>query len=551
MRKLGIERLNVWLFEKPVRNSFLVTGLFFCCFFLIFHPRFDTNDDVRQAMIASGVGITDSPDAHILFPHIYLGELLSTAYSTLPTIPWYGFMLYAALFVGVWMAVYVLLKKRKKPWPWLLWAILPLSINIQYTGVAFMLTMGGVFAGMSLLGAQKKDRTISWQLLFPLALLFASLIRWEAFLLAFGLMGITVFLNRTERQRGGELIFYAGVMVLALGFLLHGVHNHHYDNEPGWQDFRSHNALRGEITDYNHIPFNEKTASLYEEIGWTESAFQLYQSWFLADEQVHSLEKLEELNASKKWIWRFDSARLYNRLRTLPSQNLFAGLLLIPLLFGFFHLDKKHKRTFLYLFACASSILLYLAFSQWLHNRISLPVMAFLLFWVSLHQEKKWGKGIQIALISFSLLYFSAYCYRDFQEKKRMEAAEESIALLNQNDPKLLAIWADSFPYEYIMRPFQENRKLLEEMSLLPLGMTVYTPFFEKKMKAHGFLDIHTALQDSNTLLVARPDLLPDYQVFMKEYYGKEISFQEVISQEEITLFIWKINFPNKNTSLP
>lgn len=539
-----------WLYKQPGRNAFLVTLLFFVLFFLIFHPRFDTNDDVRQAMIVSGIGITDQPDAHFLFPHIYLGEVLSAAYTQLPTIPWYGLMMYLGLFAGIWMLVWVLLKKKKSPWLWLLWAGLPLSLNIQYTGVAFLLTMGGIIAGTVLIKGSQRKRTDLWQLFFPIAMLVASLIRWEAFLLASGLVGVSLFLNRRERQRGGELVFYAGVLVLVVGFLLHGVHNHHYDHEEGWEDFRRNNALRGEITDYNHIPFNDKTATLYEDIGWTESAFQLYQSWFLADQEVHSIEKLQQLNSAKKWQWRFDSERLYQRLISIPSQNLFAGLLLLPLLFGFVGLEKQRKKIFLYLFGIAASLLLYLAFSQWLHNRISLPVMAFLLFWLNLHQEKKLTKWLQMSLISLSILYLSAYLYRDYREAQRMTTAENQLQQLAAED-KLITIWADSFPYEYVFRPFSENREMHKEMSLLPLGMTVYTPFFEEKMKSHGFTDIHVALQDSNTVLVARPKLLEAYEEFMRKYYGKEVSFEEVIRDEETQLYGWEVILTVNDTSLP
>lgn len=541
MRKLGNDWLDTWLFEKPLRHALLVTTGFFVLFFLVFHPRFDTNDDVRQAMIASGVGITDHPDPHILFPHIYLGEFLSTAYSQLPTIPWYGLMLFASLFVGVWFLVYALAKKRKSPWLWLLWAALPLSLNIQYTGVAFLLSIGSIFAGLSLIESAEKQKRYPWQLAFPVLLIFASLIRWEAFLLAFGLLGLAVFLNRTERLRGGEMVFYAGFVALAIGFLLHEAHKYHYDEETGWENFRTHNSLRGEITDYDHIPYSEKTATLYEEVGWTQSAFDLYQSWFLADQEIHAIDKVAKLNAVKKWSWRLDQDRLAKRIKAIPGQNLFAGLLLIPILFGFFRLDKRHKRFFLILLGFSVSLLLYLAFSQWLHNRVSLPVMAFLLFWVSLHQEKKPKAWINIVLIAFSALYLGAYAYRDSQEHQRMKLAEKEITNLASNENQLVAIWADSFPYEYVFRPFQENWNRLKKLSLLPLGMTVYTPFFEQKMQAYEFPDIHTALQDSNTVLIARPELLPAYQAFMKEYYGKQLSFTEMRSSPEIQFFVWKI----------
>lgn len=540
MRGFEDERINRWLFERPGRNSLLVSCVFFVFFLLIFHPRFDTNDDVRQAMIASGVGIADHPDPHILFPNIYLGEMLSTAYSYLPTIPWYGLMLYLGLFAGVWMLVWVLLKKGKSPWLWLLWAALPMMMNVQYTGVAFLLGMGGVVAGANLFDSGKSNRFLFRHVMFVLALIIASMIRWEAFLLVLGLTGVVFLLNRTERRRGGELVFGL-LVVLGIAFGLHLAHNHHYDSNPDWQNFRKHNALRGEVTDYDHIPFNEKTTSLYEAIGWDKSAFHLYQSWFLADTAFHSIEKVEQLVAAKKWSWRWNSDRLKKRLIGLPGQNLFAGLLLIPMLLGFFHLNKKHKRKFIFLFLFASSLLLYLAFDRWLHNRISLPVMAFLLFWVFYYQEEKWGKAAKIVVLGLSILYFSAYLYRDFQEKKRMEIAEQQLEALYVGNQQLVAIWADSFPYEYVFRPFNENRALIGNLSLLPLGMTVYTPFFAQKMRKHGFSTIHAALQDSNTLLVARPELLPAYQQFMTKYYGQKIQFEEVLSEKSISLYVWKL----------
>jgi hypothetical protein len=540
MRGFEDERIKRWLFERPGRNSLLVSGVFFVFFLLIFHPRFDTNDDVRQAMIASGVGIADHPDPHILFPHIYLGEMLSTAYSYLPTIPWYGMMLYLGLFVGVWMLVWVLLKKEKSPWLWLLWAALPLMMNVQYTGVAFLLGMGGVVAGLNLFDSGKSNRFGFRHIILAVALIIASMIRWEAFLLVLGLTGVVFLLNGTERRRGGELVFGL-LVVLGIAFGLHIADNHHYGNHADWKEFRKQNALRGEITDYDHIPFNEKTASLYQEIGWDESAFQLYQSWFLADTAVQAIEKVGQLVAAKKWSWRWDTDRLKKRLISLPSQNLFAGLLLLPMLLGFFHLNKKDKRKFILLFFFASSLLLYLAFDQWLHNRISLPVMAFLLFWVFYYQEKTWQKAAKIAMLSFSMLYFSAYLYRDFQEKKRMDIAEQQLEALHVDNKKLVAIWADSFPYEYVFRPFRENRDLFENLSLLPLGMTVYTPFYGQKMQKHGFSDIHKALRDSNTVLIARPELLPAYQQFMAKYYAQEIQFEEVLSEKNIAFYVWKL----------
>ncbi len=539
MSRLANERFKEWLYKKPARNAILLTANFFILFLLLFHPRFDTNDDVRQAMIASGVGITESPDPHILFPHIYLGELLSTAYSHLPAIPWYGLMLYLALFTGIFMLVYVLLKKEKSPWLWLLWAALPLALNVQYTGVAFVLVIGSVLAGLKTCSVFGNRTGFFRRILLLIPLLIASMIRWEAFLLALVLLVAAFGLEKKGWPDMKKLALLGGLLILAFG--LHFAHTHRYDSDPEWKDFRRHNALRGEITDYNHVPFNGKTASLYQEIGWTKSAFQLYQSWFLADQEVHSVEKVEKLVAAQKWAWRWDSERIGDRLISLPAQNLFAGLLFIPIFMGFFYLEKKQKRSFILLFLFAASLLLYLAFTQWLHNRISLPVMAFLLFWVHLHQTKKRNTGFQIALISFSLLYFSAYLYRDFQEKKRMNIAEQSISRLASGEHRLFAIWADSFPYEYVFRPFHENRNLLRNMSLLPLGMTVYTPFFEEKMKEKGFSNIHDALQDSNSFLIARPELLPVYQQFMQEYYGKNISFKELLSQKEISFYIWNL----------
>ena len=533
MRKFGNEKISEWFFENPREGAFLISVGCFLLFFLLFTPRFETNDDVRQAMIASGVGITDQADPHILFPNFVLGDALSFFYEKLPHIPFYGIMLYLGLFAGIYLLVNFLLVNKKSPWIWLLWVMLPLSLNVQYTGVAFLLAMGALF---QLFGQVTSLPVISFKGLF-----IASLIRWEAFLLAILLYVGGAFLNKKAWFYGGQKRILI-LLAIAFAVFAHYAHTNQYDQESeGWENFRKENALRAEITDYDHIPFNTETEALYQEIGWDQSAFQLYQSWFLADKKVHDIEKVKKLVEAKKWHWAWNAERLKKRMRALWSQNLFAGLLMIPICLLFFQLNKKHKKIFLILFLFAASLLLYLAFARWLHNRVSLPVMAFLLFFICLLQHQKYSKKLQIALLCFSLLYFSGFVYRNFQEKKRMDLAIESISSLPTNKNTLVAIWADSFPYEYLFRPTQENHKIMQELSLLPLGMTVYTPFFDQKMQKHGFTNIHTALQDSNTILIARPELLPAYQVFMKTYYGEEIVFDEVFEEPKILFFGWRV----------
>ncbi|MDP3509118.1 MAG: hypothetical protein Q8T09_14175 [Candidatus Melainabacteria bacterium] len=96
----GVDNLSSSENELRVRDvifilcrSFLVAAAIFVLCVLVFPPCYGAIDDVHLTMIVSGVGVCPRPDYHILFPHIWLGQLLSWLYSAQSSVPWYGLLL--------------------------------------------------------------------------------------------------------------------------------------------------------------------------------------------------------------------------------------------------------------------------------------------------------------------------------------------------------------------------------------------------------------------------------------------------------------------------
>ena len=60
---------------------------------LVVPPAWRDSDDLRMAMIASGIGSPDGPSEFLVYSNILLGRVLKGLYQTSPDVPWYGLYL--------------------------------------------------------------------------------------------------------------------------------------------------------------------------------------------------------------------------------------------------------------------------------------------------------------------------------------------------------------------------------------------------------------------------------------------------------------------------
>jgi hypothetical protein len=519
--------------SSPLTRAFSISLFFSLVFFSFFTPRFDTNDDVRQALIAAGQVYTEQPDPHLLFPNILLGEGLSRAYQAFPDFPFYGSMIYLFHFLGLVLLLGFIIQQRPAPWALpllLIWGVIPLWMQVQYTGAAFMLTVGGLIQ----LGYGEKKGP--W--LGGVALLLASLLRWESFWFGLALAPLLWLFQPFPPHFFSLKKLLPLLLSILLIFSARAYHTHRYQQDKGWESFYSHNRLRAQLTDYQRYPF-EANQTAYQEIGWDESTYEMYRHWFLADTMATSpqdIGRLQQLASSRSW-W----TSLQDPL-SLLRQNLFAALLLLPV--GLLMLGSRGtiRRRLLLAALGVLLVLLILAMDRWLHNRVSLPAMTWLLFLGLVGMRGLAVKrGLRWALLGLSLAYLLGWGYRSHREGQRAEAAVQVAAQLAR-ESKTLVIWADSFPYEYLWRPFQENQAHWRALSLLPTDLSVYTPFFERQCQRLRVQHIHDFIASDAAFLVARPELLPIYQNFLQQQHPeRKMQFQQRYKAENLKLWVWEV----------
>ena len=235
--------LSRWRRLPPFLQSLCISIVFLLLALLIYDPRYETNDDVRMLMIASGQGVALEPDAHILFSHIAIGGLLSRLYSLWPGMPWYGMHLYLAQALAMTLLFFSVMKRIKGQeqasflpwWVFVFMAIVVLRniLLLQYTTTASMLALGG----WSLWGYS--DRRWHYGLA-GMALLWASMIRWEAFVLVTLLVlpmwimeeGFSFFRFSLRNMRLWSL-----VICLVMALVLYIAHRMAYASDTEWGSF--------------------------------------------------------------------------------------------------------------------------------------------------------------------------------------------------------------------------------------------------------------------------------------------------------------------------
>jgi|AGTN01.2.fsa_nt_gi hypothetical protein len=133
----------------------VIAALIFVVSTLILPPYYGTVDDVRITMIASGTGICQNPEPHIIYGHIFWGQALAWLYSQNQDIPWYGLSLSLANIMSLALVLAVFTWERASPFRLALllilyvFSILPIWTNLQYVSTAVFLAAGACLVVIS------------------------------------------------------------------------------------------------------------------------------------------------------------------------------------------------------------------------------------------------------------------------------------------------------------------------------------------------------------------------------------------------------------------
>lgn len=265
-------------------------------------PSFETNDGIVFAELGSG--LRGVKDAHLVFQNYGLGMIYRLLYGVTGRLPWYTIVQYMILFAAFTVVTYVLISRLGEISGLCLFVILACGfgyegyIHLQFTKTAGIAAAAAVFLLLYLLEQEK----YSWWGIAGGILLavIAYMYREDQFWASCGLMAGAglLFLFDLRKYRNKKLR-RLGICVLTFGVLLLSVFGvDRWDSSKyrsaEWEEYQEFNQLRSELLDYG-FPDYDSNQEIYEELGISREAYELYKSWNFNDTEKFDTEVMKKL----------------------------------------------------------------------------------------------------------------------------------------------------------------------------------------------------------------------------------------------------------------
>lgn len=313
----------------------------------VMRSSFETNDDIVFAELGSG--LRGVKDAHLVFQNYGLGMIYRLLYGVTGRLPWYTIVQYMILFAAFTVVTYVLISRLGEISGLCLFVILACGfgyegyIHLQFTKTAGIAAAAAVFLLLYLLEQEK----YSWWGIAGGILLavIAYMYREDQFWASCGLMAGAglLFLFELRKYRNKKLR-RLGICVLTFGVLLLSVFGvDRWDSSKyrsaEWKEYQEFNQLRSELLDYG-FPDYDSNQEIYEELGISREAYELYKSWNFNDTEKFDTEvmkKLVDLKQKRPLTIRTVTAfirRFPSDLLRMPMFYFFAVFALLWILCG-------------------------------------------------------------------------------------------------------------------------------------------------------------------------------------------------------------------------
>lgn len=521
------------MLRRPLAASVLLGLALFGATLAVCDP-FYTNDGAVMTMIASGTGIAQAPDEHLVFTNVLVGHALKALYGRAPDVPWYGLHL-LALQLASWIALFhaALLPgvgARRLALCALTYAVAGLLfvVNLQFSSTAFLAAAAG---GCLWLADARPDAAggSGWRDASAVALLtLGALERFDPFLLAAGLfLGTALLLVGRALPRRAIAVMAAA---LALAFAARAYDAHAYRRDPEWRAFREFIPLLPQITDYGRASvYDDALAPAAAAVSWSANDHRLFMQWFHADPAVYSTEALSRLirTAADAGPWSRLQAGARRLPRVLQNPALWPMLAALPLLL--LGAGRRERTTAAALLCAAAVVSWYLAAFLKAAPQVYLPLWALAPF-VALTGGRRAHAGGRALFAACAVLAVTAagsaavLQQREGRgERERSRTLRARIAPLVDAPGPVLIAWYNAFPFE-VVRPLESTRGL-RALRLYSLGWSQRTPAARAVLATSGRTDVIDALVGPNALLLAPESATGLLSLYAEEHRGLRVRF--------------------------
>ena len=504
-------------------------------------PSFETNDDIVFAELGSG--LRGVKDAHLVFQNYGLGMIYRLLYGVTGRLPWYTIVQYMILFVAFTVVTYVLISRLGEISGLCLFVILACGfgyegyIHLQFTKTAGIAAAAAVFLLLHLLEQEK----YSWWGIAGGILLavIAYMYREDQFWASCGLMaGAGVLFLFDLRKYRNKKLRRIGICVLTFGVLLLSVFGvDRWDSSKyrsaEWKEYQEFNQLRSELLDYG-FPDYDSNQEIYEELGISREAYELYKSWNFNDTEKFDTEvmkKLVDLKQKRPLTIRTVTAfirRFPSDLLRMPMFYSFAVFALLWILCG-------KKDVFSVISVLAECLLLvavyfYLYYQgRYMVNRVDVGLwfsVCLVMLWIFSSGEVRYmNTKMSVLLCMICVVLGQFMMYKDWR------LATSSIPEARVSQRAVLETIGTDKEHVYLAKsgmlseivcygPFDRMPENLLDNVYWFGGWECRTPGYTKAMEAHGIINPYRDVVNNENIYLV-DDNIDLTLKYIRQYYAE------------------------------
>ena len=515
-------------------------------------PSFETNDDIVFAELGSG--LRGVKDAHLVFQNYGLGMIYRFLYGVTGRLPWYTIVQYMILFAAFTVVTYVLISRLGAISGLCLFVIFGYEgyIHLQFTKTAGIAAAAAVFLLLYLLEQEK----YSWWGIAGGILLavIAYMYREDQFWASCGLMAGAglLFLFDLRKYRNKKLR-RLGICVLTFGVLLLSVFGvDRWDSSKyrsaEWKEYQEFNQLRSELLDYG-FPDYDSNQEIYEELGISREAYELYKSWNFNDTEKFDTEvmkKLVDLKQKRPLTIRTVTAflrRFPSDLLRMPMFYFFAVFAVLWLLCG-----KKDVCSVISVLAeCLLLVAVYFYLyyqGRYMVNRVDVGLWfsaCLVMLWIFSSEEVRYmNTKVSVLLCMICVVLGQFMMYKDWR------LATSSIPEARVSQRAVLETIGTDKEHTYLAKsgmlseivcygPFDRMPENLLDNVYWFGGWECRTPGYTRAMEVHGIINLYRdVVNNENVYLV--DDNIDLTLKYIRQYYAEnaEAVFVKTIGNVDV-----------------
>ncbi len=528
--------------RRPVVTGTVLVAVLLSGTIALIHPSYQSSDDPAMSLYAAGVAVRETPDAHLLFMHAWIGWLLKGLYPSYPDLPWYAILLYAVFAFASVTVVYALWRVHRTVTAFLLFLVMFLitlgtyAQMLQFTVLAMYCTAAGWLAAgaRAMAGDSPGGRGVTPVAL--LALLLGASVRPVGFVMASLLCGpLLLYCLGAATPVGRRRLAVIGIAAGAGCALLNGLNVEYYRADQAWADFYEYNALRANFNDFQVIRYDARTRPAFDAAGWSRNDYLMIKNWFHGDAGTFSKEKMRQIvDAVGAYGTDVASAETARRITKAFATSHWTGAGVILAWIG---AVWGYRRVWPVIATLATAAVLIGAVAVLLKPvppRISMGIAGVCALVAAVlaaprreaAARSRWRTVLVASMVAAVAGYTVYGIRRDVRQAdmryRQQRAFVADIALLAPRRSNLYVAWADAFPFKHIdpLAPLA----YLRQMRILPLGAELHTPHVTATMERFGIADLYLALASRpNVYLISDDQKNRLYADYVREKYGLQV----------------------------